>query len=583
MMGSKQCTWDILCGMGFFDEAGTIKKDAPEKCASVFDYLKREDRILTLARKINHREYVPPQGIHAALLKQLQKNADVSEKGAFDISEKVMGTHLVRIANRSAEDDALAERQELFTTLGDVISLEDGPMKVRMPGFYRSPQKKGGSGAYYYLGNHKENYSNDEFSLVLSASPLKKCYERSCVKVFELPEHSRNTYSYLTDVRLFVPLALANQIRQVMGEDPIKDDVIRKMLNNDWAEYIRKSCGGAARVISNLGSQIDIDAFIEVLSPYGLDLVNGQKVPSCANYKKTINLSHYLSPCIITGRKADFSQVDSGFAYCEERWIGGIFKYIAEEDISEKEESLYLKNIGHTARVFETKKNIPEKVVSKMESSRFNDYFGYVEFDELVDLEKVDEIYKDFVPLNEVFFNGLKTPDVELRFRLLGRHHALGLYFPGLSCLCVDVRSPGSFAHEYFHMYDFSFGELSKKYEFMKIRKIYGDLLRDWNRKLPEAQAKKLKGSKYNLNYYLTPTEVFARCGEIYLTRIRGVNNSLVEGAKGFAYPEDERLDDAIEEYFSELLDYHAKLPALLPGTDYFAAACAGHKTTKGE
>ena len=63
-------------------------------------------------------------------------------------------------------------------------------------------------------------------------------------------------------------------------------------------------------------------------------------------------------------------------------------------------------------------------------------------------------------------------------------------------------------------------------------------------------------GSKYNLDYYLFPTEVFARCGEIYISRIKGVVNSCckLSGELGFAYPENAELEKLIAEYFDKQL-----------------------------
>ena len=61
--------------------------------------------------------------------------------------------------------------------------------------------------------------------------------------------------------------------------------------------------------------------------------------------------------------------------------------------------------------------------------------------------------------------------------------------------------------------------------------------------------------SKYNLAYYLLPTEIFARCAEIYMVRTLGINNSLVNTfISGFAYPDDDILKTYIDTYFSNLL-----------------------------
>ena len=58
--------------------------------------------------------------------------------------------------------------------------------------------------------------------------------------------------------------------------------------------------------------------------------------------------------------------------------------------------------------------------------------------------------------------------------------------------------------------------------------------------------------SKYNLDYYFVPTEVFARCGELYFTRFRGVDNSLLRFERGFDYPENEKLLELIKKYYDQ-------------------------------
>ena len=108
-------------------------------------------------------------------------------------------------------------------------------------------------------------------------------------------------------------------------------------------------------------------------------------------------------------------------------------------------------------------------------------------------------------------------------------------------------------AHEVGHMIDYHNGSLSKKYSFQKIYDRYEYLLKEYQKKGSETEKKVLKGSsKYNLKYYLQPTEVFARCFEMYVVRTRNIDNSLCRPG-GFAYPEDEALMMLIKGYFDEL------------------------------
>lgn len=207
------------------------------------------------------------------------------------------------------------------------------------------------------------------------------------------------------------------------------------------------------------------------------------------------------------------------------------------------------------AKVWQTKKNIPQKMLSKMENSSFNDWFGYVEFDEECDLEKIAEIEKEFQ--RTVNMLGVAKQDtVSVRFRKLGHHKAAGLWFPYLRCLCVDVRYPSSMIHEYFHMLDSLNGDLSEKYSFYEIRKRYEELVREDMKNASEEQKRVLQGkSKYNLSYYLIPTEIFARCGEMYMVRHRKVNNSLVKDDGEFGYPKDDILDRMISRYFDAMFN----------------------------
>ena len=68
----------------------------------------------------------------------------------------------------------------------------------------------------------------------------------------------------------------------------------------------------------------------------------------------------------------------------------------------------------------------------------------------------------------------------------------------------------------------------------------------------PDLKARLNGNSKYNLDYYFVPTEVFARCGELYFTRFRGVDNSLLRFERGFDYPENEKLLELIKKYYDQ-------------------------------
>lgn len=62
--------------------------------------------------------------------------------------------------------------------------------------------------------------------------------------------------------------------------------------------------------------------------------------------------------------------------------------------------------------------------------------------------------------------------------------------------------------------------------------------------------------SKYNLKYFFHPVEIFARCGEIYFSRILKIESSLLkhETEHDFAYPVSDELDSLIQAYYESIL-----------------------------
>ena len=224
-----------------------------------------------------------------------------------------------------------------------------------------------------------------------------------------------------------------------------------------------------------------------------------------------------------------------------------VIKEQAARRINEKYERVVS---GDYARSFETKKHINKKTIEAMKKTGFNRFFGFVEFDNDVDLLKVEEVYREFKDFNKFIFGEyVSTPDTSIRFRKLGQHKATGLYCPGFDCICVDIENPYSLVHEYGHMLDYHNGIVSEKYDFQKIRADY-EILFDKN----VAESKKKLTGKYDKKYYLTPTEIFARCFEIYVKH-KGLDNSIIEQEFDFAYPSDEHFVEMVTEYFEKFLE----------------------------
>jgi len=186
-----------------------------------------------------------------------------------------------------------------------------------------------------------------------------------------------------------------------------------------------------------------------------------------------------------------------------------------------------------------------------MQRSHFNEYFGYVEYDEDVDLTKIKIIEEQFVAFKETYFPFINATQNAIRFRRLGNHKASGLYYPVVSCLCVDIHSPSSLIHEFGHLIDYCYGNLSTNEDFLPLAEDYKCLL---NKAMKEDEAfgKELsnKSKKYNKDYYLIPTEIFARCFELYCKEIKGIKNSLTPSTWGPAYPTGLNFISKIKDYF---------------------------------
>lgn len=210
---------------------------------------------------------------------------------------------------------------------------------------------------------------------------------------------------------------------------------------------------------------------------------------------------------------------------------------------------------NEVARAFETKKNIPSPILKVMNSNKFLNYFSYLELDADTDLGKFRLVEEEWGRTIKMFDLNKLDKKPELRFRKLGKHKALGLYYPGLRCLCVDITSPSSFMHEFGHHIDYTYSirPMSLQYEFRNILREYT--------KAYDAQRGEDKYLYRKRKYFTTPTEIFARTFEIYLVN-KNVETSFLKEKDDMkiinGYPEfDEKVINQINEYFDSFkLDF---------------------------
>lgn len=209
-----------------------------------------------------------------------------------------------------------------------------------------------------------------------------------------------------------------------------------------------------------------------------------------------------------------------------------------------------------SARVFEQKKNVPQSHVDAAEQSPFKQSgaFRHVEFDADCDLDKLDQVGREYADIAEHLPRTPVSP--AFRARKLGRHSSTrkqvhGIYHPHVHNIAVDVRDGGaaSFIHEYIHHVDFTAGErnISSSEEFRPLlRKVQ--------------QAASTSGSKLPLEYLTTPTECLSRTAEAYFAW-KGAQTSLNGDPEKYATEDEYRCMEPLREEIIAFWD--AKLTEL--------------------
>lgn len=221
------------------------------------------------------------------------------------------------------------------------------------------------------------------------------------------------------------------------------------------------------------------------------------------------------------------------------------------------------------ARFFEQKKNINKSTLTAMTRLKhtLNDRFRDVEIDNDVDLDKLAEITE------ELKKTSLLLPKVEgvkpiLRFRKLRNLHALGAYFNLNQTIAVDFRSANagkekngigainvglqSFIHEYGHFIDYNFAD-----EQLSLKTDFELILQSAQNYIFSKGEGFLSSSKQN--YFATPTEVFARAFEFYVSNCNLDNDFIkdteqYQNSQNLAFSCFSNVKSDLINYFDNLL-----------------------------
>ena len=217
-----------------------------------------------------------------------------------------------------------------------------------------------------------------------------------------------------------------------------------------------------------------------------------------------------------------FRDGDAYYFYTQERGIpiDVLESYLNDTyDLVLQHENLRSANNATRARAWETKKHINKATQAVMTETELLKNFSYVELDNQVDLNKFKKFEAAAVKLMKAL--PLRDPKPALRLRKLGNIKtagmpAAGLYVPGVNTIAVDFRdnSVESFVHEYGHFLDYN----DKTGQILSMTPEFKEIVHAYRERL-SAQTE-LKGQAQKQSYYGTPTEVWARGFEVYLSNL---------------------------------------------------------------
>lgn len=272
------------------------------------------------------------------------------------------------------------------------------------------------------------------------------------------------------------------------------------------------------------GDVSDVEA-IKIKHGLNIDFNTEEHLVSISDGYRKISLSDSLVKSSVSGKMVTNWTLEFAFKYIKQN-LSKLYK--EDTNISSMNKYAATSNSDY-AKTFETKKNIPLRTQLAMNTSYFLNTFRFVEYDEAIDVNKMNKLEEEWKYFSKILPKPLNKQKAELRFRYLGHHNTSefrvsGLFFPYFNTIALDPREVNdgalgtvSFVHEYGHFLDYNHTQndaLSLSEEFSSILDYY------------QTKYDKMSIMPTKASYFKTPTEVFARSFEVYFDQFNNVKSS---------------------------------------------------------
>ena len=184
--------------------------------------------------------------------------------------------------------------------------------------------------------------------------------------------------------------------------------------------------------------------------------------------------------------------------------------------------------------------------IRTMESDNpFLKAFAKTEFGNSISDELFDTLCRGFsMMISEGLTPTVPGDNLAVRFRTIDKKRKYNAaYIPIFRDVLVPISRPVLFVHEYGHAIDAVLGQISARNEFVDIVKMYGAYIE--NTPLPGI---------YSLDYLMKPSEIFARCYELYVSMRLDECPLVRDRSESFPGDVPEALEKSVKRYFDEVM-----------------------------